>query len=112
MKISDAQILAMKLAEEFDEKYKKVKRGSTASVYFMDIIETLGELAGVLKVKELWQTKPELYNAKPKANLESKLVDFLYDALMIANIYDIDLEKAFAERMQQFENRFLRGQLT
>ena len=107
MKISEAQTLAKRLAEEFDEKYKKTKRKSTASLYFVDMVETLGELAGTIKVKEFWHTKPDFYSAKPKANLESKLVDFLYDILMISNIYDVDLEKAYICRMQEFSKNFL-----
>ena len=107
MKISEAQTLAKTLAEEFDEKYKKTKRKSTASLYFVDMVETLGELAGTIKVKEFWHTTPEFYQTKPKGNLENKLVDFLYDILMISNIYDVNLEKAFINRMQQFSKNFL-----
>jgi NTP pyrophosphatase (non-canonical NTP hydrolase) len=107
MKTGEAQTLAKKLAEEFDEKYKKAKRKSTAQLYFIDIIETLGELAGTIKVKEFWHTTPEFYRTRPKEDLENKLVDFLYDVLMIANIYDVNLERAFVNRMQQFRKGFL-----
>jgi NTP pyrophosphatase (non-canonical NTP hydrolase) len=107
MKIGEAQTLAKRLAEEFNEKYKKAKRKSTAQLYFIDLIETLGELAGTVKAKEYWHTTPEFYRTRPKGNLENELVDFLYDILMIANIYGINLEKAFANRMQQFNKKFL-----
>jgi NTP pyrophosphatase (non-canonical NTP hydrolase) len=107
MKIGEAQKLVKKLAEEFDEEYRKMKRKSTAQLYFIDMIETLGELAGTLKVKEFWHKTPEFYQTQPKGNLENELVDFLYDVLMIANIYNINLEKAFINRMQQFREEFL-----
>ena len=107
MRIVEAQALAKTLAEEFDQKYKEMKKASTASLYFVDMVETLGELAGTLKVKEFWSKRPEFYEAKPKAELEHKLVDFLYDILMIANTFGVDLEKAFVNRMQQFKNSFL-----
>jgi len=92
------------LAEEFNEKYA---RKSNAQLYFIGIIEELGKLAGIIKVKEFYQTPPKFYRTKPKGNLENQLVDFLYDVLMIASIYDIDLEKVFIDRMQQFSKNFL-----
>ena len=105
MKISEAQALTKEIAGEFDEKYKK--RKSTASLYFVDLIETLGELAGTVKIKEFWHTTPEFYQKKPKRKLENELVDFLYDILMIANVYNINLEEAFINRMQEFKKKFL-----
>jgi NTP pyrophosphatase (non-canonical NTP hydrolase) len=109
MEICEAQKLAKRLAEEFDEKYRKVKRKTTAQLYFIDMIETLGELAGTLKVKELWHTTPEFYRIRPKGKLENELVDFLYDILMISNIYGVNLEKAFVNRMKQFHKSFLQN---
>ena len=110
MKIGEAQTLVKRLAKEFDEKYRKVKRKSTPQLYFIDMIETLGELAGIIKVKEFWHATPEFYETRPKGNLENKLVDFLYDILMIANIYNVNLEKAFVNRMQQFHKKFIQKQ--
>lgn len=108
MRISEAQTLAKRLAEEFDEKYRNMKRESTAQLYFIDMVETLGELAGTIKLNEYWRGTPEFYEAKPKRKLEDELVDFLYDTLMVANIYDVNLEKAFDDRMRQFRRNFLR----
>ena len=107
MKISEAQALAKTLAEKFDRKHRKIRRKSTAQLYFFDMIETLGELAGTIKVKEFWRATPEFYRARPKGNLENELVDFLYDILMIADIYGINLEESFANRMRQFRKNFL-----
>jgi NTP pyrophosphatase (non-canonical NTP hydrolase) len=107
MRIGEAQKLVERLAEEFEEKWK-AKRKGTPQLYFVDMVETLGELAGIIKVKEFWRTEPEFYRAKPKKEVENGLVDFLYDILMIANLYNVNLEKAFVERMQQFRERFLK----
>jgi NTP pyrophosphatase (non-canonical NTP hydrolase) len=106
MKISEAQKLVERLAEEFEEKWK-AERENAPQLYFVDMVETLGELAGTIKVKEFWRTEPEFYRAKPKKNVEKGLVDFLFDILMIANFYNVNLEKAFIERMQQFRKKFL-----
>lgn len=98
MRIREAQIHANELATAFNERYD---RPSTLSFYFIDLIQELGKVAEVIRTEELSSKKPE-------ENLENRLVDLLYDVLMIANLSKIDLETTFIKRMEQFQTKFLR----
>jgi NADPH-dependent glutamate synthase beta subunit-like oxidoreductase len=75
MRIGEAQKLVERSAEKFEGKWKAERKG-TPQLYFVDIVETLGELAGIIKVKEFWRTEPEFYHANRRKKLKTDSLIF------------------------------------
>ena len=86
-----------KLQDEIDEKFG---RKSTKLFFFVDLIEEVGELAEVVRAKEF-------YKKEPKEHLEAEIVDIFYDLVGIARRYNVDIEKAIKERIEELKKRFL-----
>jgi NTP pyrophosphatase (non-canonical NTP hydrolase) len=61
--------------------------------YFLKLAEEVGELARAMR-KNLRPTEP----SQIKETIEEELWDVIYYALAIANVYDIDLEKAIVKK--------------
>ena len=80
-----------KMQKYLKEKYKRTKPEELKNTqrYFLKLIEEVGELAEVIRKNQ------RMENSNIKGTIEEELSDVLYYVLMIANTYDIDLEKCF-----------------
>lgn len=80
-----------KMQKYLEEKYKKTKPEELKNTqrYFLKLIEEVGELAEVIRKNQ------RMEDNNIKGTIEEELSDVLYYVLMIANTYDIDLEKCF-----------------
>ena len=92
-----------KMQKYLEEKYKKTKPEDLRNTqrYFLKLIEEVGELAEVIRKDQ------RMEDCNIKGTIEEELSDVLYYVLMIANTYDIDLEKCF--RMKEELNRIRYG---
>lgn len=98
----------MRLNEAVAET-KKVKDkmpGKPWGIYqrLNDLVEETGELANAIQVKEGWKTKN-----RAKAELVNSVCDVLYSILLIAELYNIDLEKEYPDVLGEIEGRIKKG---
>ena len=94
----------MRLNEAIAET-KKVKDkmpGKTWGIYqrLNDLVEETGELANAIQVKEGWKTKN-----RAKAELVNSVCDVLYSILLIAERYNLDLEKEYPSVLSEIEGQ-------
>lgn len=80
-----------RLQEYLYEKYEKSKPEDLKNTqrYFLKLIEEVGELAEAIRKDSRMQDE------NIKGTIEEELSDVLYYTAVIANTYDIDLEKCF-----------------
>ena len=70
--------------------------------YFMKFIEEVGELSEMIKKDK--RLDPEDERAKAiKNTMDEEIADVLYYLVVLANINDVDLEKAFIRKMEYKE---------
>ena len=80
---------------------KKDYRPELKHVYFLKLIEEVGELAEVLLEGKRMEAQ------SIKGTIEEELYDVLYYILALANVYDVDLEQSF--RLKEELNRLKYG---
>ena len=80
-----------KMQNYLEEKYMRTKPEELKNTqrYFLKLIEEVGELAEVIRKNQ------RMEDGNIKGTIEEELSDVLYYVLMIANTYDINLEKCF-----------------
>lgn len=91
-----------KMQKYLEEKYKKTKPEELKNTqrYFLKLIEEVGELAEVIRKNQ------RMEDNNIKGTIEEELSDVLYYVLMIANTYDIDLEKCFRIKEELNSTRY------
>lgn len=96
MKIKEFQEKVDEIVKMFDKKFNCEHNVSNT---FIHLIEELGEVA-----KEL--NKPNIRNEDlRKKELGEELVDILVFTTRLANLHDIDLEKAIEEKINKVKER-------
>jgi len=103
--ISEAQKLSFKTFEEINKKMDVARgKGWNPFVIVTDILEEAGEVASAIKGLEGYKP-PE--KVRTREMLASELSDLLYGIFLLAEHYDIHLEEAFADTIQDYRRRFL-----
>ena len=85
------ELTLKRLQEYLKEKYtiRKPKELKNTQRYFLKLVEEVGELAEKKRKNE------RMTDDNIKGTIEEELSDVLYYTAVIANTYDIDLEKCF-----------------
>ena len=80
-----------RLQEYLYKKYSiyKPKELKNTQRYFLKLVEEVGELS-----EDIRENK-RMENGNIKGTIEEEISDVLYYVVMIANTYDIDIEKCF-----------------
>ena len=71
--------------------------------YFMKFIEEVGELSEMIKKDKKLNYEDERTKAI-KNTMDEEIADVLYYLVVLANINNVDLEKAFVRKMEYREN--------
>lgn len=90
----------IKVTKKFPVKWNKRTR-------FIDLVEEIGEIANAILVKEKQKPKATLHRDN---SLPDALSDTLYDLLMLAYAYGIDLEKEYLKMLKRLEKRIKAGE--
>lgn len=98
METKELQELAAKIVDEVDRKYG-VNRDAQLSL--SQLIEELGELARLLNLEKLRNTKAR------KVDLEDEFADVSIQLAKLAHLFDIDLEKAILNKIGTLKKRHL-----
>ena len=99
--ITKAQKLAFQIFKEINEE-KKLEW--PPFVVMTDLLEEAGEVASTVKGLEGYKP-PE--KPKTKEMLANELSDLLYAIFVLAEMYEIELEKAYTKTIKSYKARFL-----
>ena len=72
----------------------------SAEARLIDLMEEVGELSNAILVKEGYKNKK-----RAKAELEDSLCDVLYELLILSELYGIDLEREYVNKLKRLEQR-------
>ena len=86
-------------AEIFEKMDKKFNLNRDAQLNLSQLIEELGELAKVVNLEKLRHRKPE------KKDLEDEFADVFLQLAKLADLFDIDLEKAILDKIEVLKKR-------
>ena len=96
MQTKDFQKKCTKIVKEMDDKFE-IKRDPHLS--FTQMMEEIGELAKDINY-------PKLRNKEiDKDNLEGEFADVILQLAILADLFDIDLEKAVESKYKILKNR-------
>jgi len=76
----------------------------TIHTRFVELIEEVGELANAIQTDEGFKTKK-----KKKSDVTNSVCDILFNILMIADHYSIDLDKEYPEVLDEIDERNRNG---
>ena len=77
----------------------------TPEAMLTDLTEEVGELANAILVKEGFKNEK-----RAKADLVDSICDILFDVFMIAEEYNIDVEKEYLKVLEQLQARIKKGE--
>lgn len=96
MQTRDFQKKCVEIVKKIDKKYG-IKRDSYLS--FMQLMEEVGELAKDINY-------PKLRNKEiDKDNLEGEFADIILQLAILADMFDVDFEKAVESKYEILKNR-------
>ncbi len=72
---------------------------------FIELIEEIGELANAIQTEEGLKTKK-----RRKSEIVDSVCDVLFEILLIAEIYKIDLDKEYPSVLKKIDNRRKSGE--
>lgn len=91
-----------KLSHQFPKKFQwEVKER------FIDLVEEVGELANAILIEEKNKPKRVLH---PGNSIADALCDILFDLLLLADYYGIELEEEYLEMLKRLEARIKKGE--
>lgn len=76
-----------------------------AETRFIDMVEEVGELANALMVEHGFKGEN-----RRRAELVDSICDILFDLLILANHFKVDLNKEYPKVLKQIEERTKRGE--
>lgn len=96
MHIREYQKLATELIDKLD---KKLNLNRDAQLNLSQLVEEVGELAKVVNLENLRHKKPE------KKDLEDEFADVFIQLAKLADLFDVDLEKAILDKIEIVKKR-------
>jgi len=90
------------ISQQFSKKFQWGKKER-----FIDLVEEVGELANAILVEEKNKPKRVLHKGN---SIADALCDILFDLLLLADYYRIDLGKEYVEMLKRLKRRIKRGE--
>ncbi len=76
----------------------------------LDLVEEVGELAQAMQIFEKRKLTNDPSKRRSKKDLADALADILYDVILLAGQYEINLEKEYIEMLERLKERVGRGE--
>src|SRR5580704_15427269 len=84
---------------------EKIKnKGWTIHTRFVELVEEVGELANAIQTEEGFKSKK-----RKKSDVTNSVCDILFEVLLIADHYKIDLDKEYPEVLKEIDERNKNG---
>ncbi len=99
----------MNIKEAQDSVYEHLvrigytKSETTPTHAFLHLVEEVGEVSRVLLYKET--KRGEFNNTTDAGNIEDEVADIFWQTLKLASYLNIDLEKAFLNKLEKNRNK-------
>jgi len=77
----------------------------------LDLVEEVGELASAMLYVDGGKTSGNPNKIKTREDIADGLADILYDLIILADHYKVDLPKEYSAMLKQLEKRFGDGDL-
>jgi NTP pyrophosphatase (non-canonical NTP hydrolase) len=77
----------------------------------LDLMEEVGELANAMLMVDGGKTSGNPDKQKTKTDIADALADCLYDLIILADDYDINLDKEYSGMLDRMKARFKSGDL-
>lgn len=90
------------IVKKFPKKYSWNKKDR-----FIELVEEIGELANAILIEEKKKPKSELFRGN---SLVDALSDILFNLLVLADTYGIDLDKEYPKMLKRLEERIKSGE--
>lgn len=103
----DFQEIIKKTRDAHAALEQAASKGFPIHAWMIDLMEETGELANAILVKEGYKT-----TKRQKAELGDSLADILFDLILIADQYGLDLEKEYLTMLEKWKARAARGEFT
>ena len=85
---------------------KKIKNKNwTIHTRFVELVEEVGELANAIQTEEGFKSKK-----RKKSDVTNSVCDILFEVLLIADHYKIDLDKEYPEVLKEIDDRRKAGE--
>lgn len=91
-----------KIVKKFPKKFTWGKKER-----YMDLVEEVGELANAILVEEENKPKGVLFKNNSVADA---ICDLLFDLLVLADLYGVDLDKEYLKMLKRLEKRIKDGE--
>ncbi|MFZ3077817.1 MAG: MazG nucleotide pyrophosphohydrolase domain-containing protein [Candidatus Aenigmatarchaeota archaeon] len=88
----------------FEQKIRE--RKWTPEVIMTDLMEEVGELSNAILVREKFKSEK-----RKKADLKDSVADVLFDLILIANYYNIDVKREFMKMAEELKERIDSGKM-
>ena len=95
---------ALKETEKVCRKFPNPKKWTTHH-RFAELVEEVGELANAIQTTEGYKS-----NKRKKSEVVDSICDILYEVLIMASMYDVDLDKEYPKVLKQLEKRIKAGE--
>ncbi|MBL7159724.1 hypothetical protein ISS85_04565 [Candidatus Microgenomates bacterium] len=92
--------LMKKLINEVLKVNKKFPQAMSKEGRFIDLVEEVGELANAILVTEKHKSKKCM-----RAEIADSFADILYDLIVLADLYELDLEEEIKAMLKRLEKR-------
>ena len=96
MKFQEIIDKTLQLRDRFPNRLGKKNR-------FLDLVEEVGELANSILLSE--DVKPDKHKTGSQEEIEDAMADIFYNLILLADHYNINLEKAYIEMLEHVNKR-------
>ncbi len=103
MSFKDLTKKTKKISAGFPEKFQW-----TARERFVDLVEEVGELANAILIHEKKKPKSGLHYGN---SIADALCDILFDILLLADLYNIDLDTEYPAMLERLTKRIKKASL-
>lgn len=95
-----------RLRLEFENRGNKYDKRSR----LIDLVEEVGELAQAIHIVEGFKRTNDPTKAKTTEDVADALADILYELVLLAHEYDLDLVEEYQKMLLRLENRLKAGE--
>lgn len=95
---------AIKETEKVCGKFPNPRKW-TSHHRFAELVEEVGELANAIQTKEGYKS-----TKRQKSEVNDSICDILYEVLMMASMYKVNLDKEYPKVLRQLEKRIKNGE--
>ena len=95
---------AIKETERVCRKFPNPKKWTTHH-RLAELVEEVGELANAIQTTEGYKS-----SKRKKSEVTDSICDILYEVLMMASMYNVDLDKEYPKVLKQLEKRIKAGE--